>query len=423
MFDHWEIAVEVSAAMGEKAIRILLVEDNSDDALLLRRMLKEGPSDQFELVHVERLDAALKRLSEPVFDVVLLDLSLPDSRGLETFRRLQDQTTAVPVVVLTGLDDETTAITAAKEGAQDYVVKGQFNRGLLVRAMRYAIERKRAEMELANYARQLRQKNQQMQSDLDLAREVQLALLPQQFPTFPHGVAPKDSALTFCGRYEPAATLGGDYYDVFPLSNSAAGVLICDVMGHGVRAGLLTAMIRALMEELTAPATGVAADPGRLLTQINRGLTVILKQAGTTLFVTAFYLVADVARGQLRYANAGHPSPLHVRRDLKTVELLGEDNESGPALGLLENAVFKTFEQPMSAGDLAMLFTDGLFEAEGSSGEIFGEKRLREAVQKYLHLPMNGLFDALLAEVRQFSQQRGLADDVCMVGMEVARVG
>ncbi|OHE75461.1 MAG: hypothetical protein A2107_12030 [Verrucomicrobia bacterium GWF2_62_7] len=409
--------------MGEKAIRILLVEDDSDDAVLLRRTLDEGPRDQFELVHVERLNVALTRLKEQTFDVVLLDLSLPDSRGLATFRSLHSQTSAVPVVVLTGLDDETTAITAAKEGAQDYVVKGQFNRGLLVRAIRYAIERKRAEMELANYARQLRQKNQQMQADLDLAREVQMALLPQQFPTFPPGVAPKDSALTFCGCYEPAATLGGDYYDVFPLSNSTAGVLICDVMGHGVRAGLLTAMIRALMEELTAPANGVAADPGRLLTQINRGLTVILKQAGTTLFVTAFYLVADVARGQFRYANAGHPYPLLVRRSLKTVELVGEDKEPGPALGLFEDAVFKTFEQPMAAGDLAMLFTDGLFEAEGPSGEIFGEKRLLEATQKHLDLPVKGLFDALLAEVRQFSQQRELADDVCMVGMEVARVG
>ncbi len=423
LFDQWENAAEVSAAMGEKPIRILLVEDNSDDALLLRRTLKEGPPDQFELVHVERLATALERLSQPVFDVVLLDLSLPDSRGLETFRKLHDQTTTVPVVVLTGLDDETTAITAAKEGAQDYVVKGQFNRGLLVRAMRYAIERKRAELELAHYAQQLRQKNQQMQTDLDLAREVQLALLPQQFPAFPHGVARKDSALTFCGHYEPAATLGGDYYDVFPLSNTTAGILICDVMGHGVRAGLLTAMIRALMEQLTAPATGVAADPGRLLTQINHGLTLILKQAGTTLFVTAFYLVADVARGQFRYANAGHPSPLHMRRDRKTVELLGRDNESGPAMGLIEDAVFETFEQPMAVGDMAMLFTDGVFEAEGPSGEIFGEKRLREAVQKYLHLPVDGLFEAVLTEVRQFSQQRAFADDVCLVGMEVARVG
>ncbi len=355
--------------------------------------------------------------------MVLLDLSLPDSRGLATFRDLHGQVPDVPVVVLTGLDDETTAITAAKEGAQDYLVKGQFNRGLLVRAMRYAIERKRVEMELANYARQLRLKNKQMQADLDLACEVQMALLPQRFPTFPSGVAPKDSALTFCGRYKPAATLGGDYYDVFALSDSTAGVLICDVMGHGVRAGLLAAMIRALMEELTAPTNNVAADPGRLLTQINRGLTVILKQTGTTLFVTAFYLVADVARGQFRYANAGHPSPLHVRRNRNIVELVGADNQSGPALGLIEDAVFKTFEQPMAAGDLALLFTDGVFEVEGSSGEIYGEKRLLEAVQTRLQMPVNSLFDALLAEVREFSQQRELADDVCLVGMEVARVG
>ncbi|MCX6909534.1 MAG: response regulator, partial [Verrucomicrobia bacterium] len=221
--------------MGDKPIHILLVEDNPDDATLLQITLNEGPRGQFELVHVERLEAALKRLKEQTFDLVLLDLSLPDSRGLETFRKLHHQSPGIPVVALTGLDDEMVAITAAKEGAQDYLVKGQFNRGLLVRAMRYAIERQRAETELANYARQLRLKNEQMQADLDLAREVQMAMLPQQFPTFPPGVAPKESALAFCGHYEPAASLGGDYYDVFALSETAAGVLVCDVMGHGVR--------------------------------------------------------------------------------------------------------------------------------------------------------------------------------------------
>jgi len=186
--------------MGDKPIHILLVEDNPDDATLLQITLNEGPRGQFELVHVERLEAALKRLKEQTFDLVLLDLSLPDSRGLETFRRLHSQSPGIPVVALTGLDDETVAITAAKEGAQDYLVKGQFNRGLLVRAMRYAIERKRAETELANYARQLRLKNEQMQADLDLAREVQMAMLPQQFPVFPPGVAVKESALAFCGH-------------------------------------------------------------------------------------------------------------------------------------------------------------------------------------------------------------------------------
>ena len=407
--------------MGDNPIRILLVEDNSDDALLLRRTLDEGPRGQFELVHAERLDAALKALHGQIFDVALLDLHLPDSGGVETFLQFHRHAPAIPVVMLTGLDDETAALTVAKEGAQDYLVKGQFNRSLLVRAIRYAIERNRLERDLANHARQLRLKNDQMQADLDLAREVQMALLPQKFPTFPPGVAPGDSALSFYGRYEPAATLGGDYYDVFALSDSAAGVLVCDVMGHGVRAGLLTAMIRALMGELIAPASGVATDPGRLLAQINRGLTVILKQAGTSLFVTAFYLVADVAHGRFRCANAGHPSPLHVRRSRNTVELVGEDRKPGPALGLFDNAVFDTFEQPMTAGDLVMLFTDGLFEVSGPSGELYGEKRLLEAVRQHLQLPTDGLFDTLLTEVRQFSHPRELTDDMCLVGMEVAR--
>ncbi|MBI5685475.1 MAG: SpoIIE family protein phosphatase [Verrucomicrobia bacterium] len=407
--------------MGEKAIRILLVEDEVDDARLMQLTLNEGARDQFDLTHVERLDAALKTLKEQAFDLVLLDLSLPDCCGLDTFFKLHNQTPSTPVVVLTGLDDEKTAIAAAKGGAQDYLVKGQFNRNLLARAIRYAIERKRAEVELANYAHQMRLRNELMQADLDLAREVQMALLPQQFPVFPHGVAPEDSALTFCGRYEPATWLGGDYYDVFALSDSAAGVLVCDVMGHGVRAGLLTAIIRALMEELTAPGGG--ADPGRLLTEINRGLSVISKQAGTALFVTASYLVADVARGQFRYAIAGHPNPLHVRRHLNTVERLGQDTEPGPALGVFGDAVFKTFEQPMAPSDLAILFTDGLFQAEGPDGGIYGANRLLEAAQKHLSLPANGLFDALLAEVRQYSHQRQLTNDVCLVGVEVARIG
>ena len=422
LFDHWGIAAEVMR-MGENSIRILLVEDDSDDALLLQRTLNEGPRGQFDLVCVERLASAIKAQHEQAFDAVLLDLSLPDSRGLETFLQFHDHAPTVPVVVLTGLDDETVAIAAGKKGAQEYLVKGQFNRGLLVRAIRYAIERQRAETELANYARQLRLKNEQMQADLDLAREVQLALLPQHFPSFPHGTPPGESALSFCGRYEPATTLGGDYYDVFALSDSTAGVLICDVMGHGVRAGLLTAMIRALMEELTAPANGVASDPGRLLTQINRGLTVILEQARTTLFVTAFYLVADTARGQFHYANAGHPNPLHVRRDRNSVEPIGGTCNPGPALGLVGDAVYETFHQPMAPGDLAILFTDGLFEVEGTSGEIYGEKRLLEAVRQQLRSPVEDLFDALIAEARQFSQQRDLADDVCLVGVEVARVG
>jgi two-component system, cell cycle sensor histidine kinase and response regulator CckA len=108
-------------------------------------MLHTSKSVLFQLTYVEYLSEALQQLAVERFDVVLLDLSLPDSLGLETFTMLRAQALAVPVVVLTGLNDETLALEAVKEGAQDYLVKGQLEGNLLVRAIRYAIERKRAE--------------------------------------------------------------------------------------------------------------------------------------------------------------------------------------------------------------------------------------------------------------------------------------
>src|SRR5207302_8506239 len=154
---------------------------------------------------------------------------------------------------------------------------------------------------------QLREKNEQMEEELQMARELQVALLPQQFPTVPPNVSAQESALRFLSLYFPTGNVGGDFFSVFPLGETAAGVLICDVMGHGVRSALVTSMIRGLVEDHVQ----AVADPGELLTRVNRALAVILKQADTTMFATCFYVVADVERAQLRFANAGHPSALH----------------------------------------------------------------------------------------------------------------
>ena len=134
--------------MSDEVMRILLGEDNPGDARLLELLLAEVPSARVELVHVERLSEVLNILGEEQFDLILLDLSLPDSQGLDTFVRVHERTPTVPIIVLTGLNDEAFAVEAAKKGAQDYLVKGQVDGNLLVRAIRYAIERKRAEEEL-----------------------------------------------------------------------------------------------------------------------------------------------------------------------------------------------------------------------------------------------------------------------------------
>ncbi len=143
--------------MVNQTIRILLVEDNPGDVFLLQETLSEITVVQFNVVNVERLSEAEQRLQSDIFDVILLDLLLPDSAGLDTFTTLHQQVPLIPIVVLTGMNDETLALKAMQAGAQDYLVKGQVSGGdLLMRSIRYAIERKRVESALQKREQELR---------------------------------------------------------------------------------------------------------------------------------------------------------------------------------------------------------------------------------------------------------------------------
>ena len=133
-------------------LRLLLVEDNPGDAVLVREMLHTALEDQVELVHVEALEEACAQVLEVEAACVLLDLSLPDAVGLDAVTRMQAAAPDIPIVVLTGLDDETLALSAVQHGAQDYLIKGQVDEVLIARSIRYAIERKRAEVALAHQA-------------------------------------------------------------------------------------------------------------------------------------------------------------------------------------------------------------------------------------------------------------------------------
>jgi sigma-B regulation protein RsbU (phosphoserine phosphatase) len=247
-----------------------------------------------------------------------------------------------------------------------------------------------------------------------MAREIQLAMLPQQYPAFPREAAPAESAFQFTHRYLPTGTVGGDFFTVSALSDHEASVFICDVAGHGVRSALVTAMIRALLEELKS----LAGDPGKYLTKLNSDLHEILRHAGTPLLTTAFYFVADWKTGLMRYTNAGHPKPLHVRRAARQAGPLANlGDKSQPALGLFENAAYQTSEVKLEQNDLIMLFTDGLYEVQGRK-ELYSQGLLLTDVRRRLQLPASDLFDQILEEIRQFSADGKFADDVCLVGME-----
>jgi len=140
----------------ENLIHALLIEDNPGDARLIREMLREAGAGhaQVELAQADHLSGGIEHLARVGADVVLLDLSLPDSQGLETFSSVHAAAPNVPVVVLSGLDDEGVAVSAVQEGAQDYLVKGQVDGGTILRSVRYAIERQRLETARRDLERQ-----------------------------------------------------------------------------------------------------------------------------------------------------------------------------------------------------------------------------------------------------------------------------
>ncbi|MEA3208983.1 MAG: phosphoserine phosphatase RsbU/P [Chthoniobacter sp.] len=281
------------------------------------------------------------------------------------------------------------------------------------------IERERIADQLARYAEDLRAKNAQLEADLEMARDVQQVFLTQKHPTFPRGVEPQESWVRFCQCYKPAERVGGDFFSMLPLSDTEVGVFICDVVGHGLQAALVTAIVRGLVEELTP----IAADAGRFLTELNRGLLAIFRQTETPMMASAFYLVVNVAAGELRYAHAGHPNPLHVRRHAGTVEPFRFEESHGPVLGVFEHAEYRTARRPIAPGDLIMLFTDGLFEVEVAPDDYYGEQRLATAVRERLRLPAEELFAQVIAEIQERCVDQEFTDDVCLLGVEVVRTG
>lgn len=147
--------------MSNAPINVLLVEDNAADAYLIWKFLSD--ESNISLTHVERLDDAINSLKQTHFDAILLDLTLPDSRNLETVSGMHLADTELPIIVLTGLDDEDIAIAALREGAQDYLVKGEIQKSALVRAIHYAIERQQTLDKLQHLNRELTRSNEELE--------------------------------------------------------------------------------------------------------------------------------------------------------------------------------------------------------------------------------------------------------------------
>jgi sigma-B regulation protein RsbU (phosphoserine phosphatase) len=273
--------------------------------------------------------------------------------------------------------------------------------------------------QLERYAKALADKQAQTDEELMLARQVQQAMLPQSYPTVPRDVLPKESALKFAHCYLPEAMVGGDFFTVTSISDTQVGVLVCDVMGHGVPAALITAVQRVLVEELQR----VAADPGLFLSQLNARLHHFFDPLPSSMFVTGLYMVIDAGTGVIRFANAGHPHPLLLARSRQEVRILGVDQLAPPfALGVIPDSVYTVEEDHVAPGDLIFLYTDGLFDLGEGRELSYDDPTFLEIVRDCASELGEAFLNCVLARARKYSGQDHFLDDVCLLTIEVEKL-
>jgi serine phosphatase RsbU (regulator of sigma subunit) len=250
--------------------------------------------------------------------------------------------------------------------------------------------------ELADKNAALEKAQAQLQAELEVARSLQLAILPGAFPATP--------GCDGAARMIPASTMGGDFYDYIELPDGQIGLVIADVSGHGVPAAFFMAVARTHLRELAVRHT----DPGECLAHTNEALR---GQNPLDLFVTVFYCMLEPKTGVLRYANGGH-NPPYVRRAHGAVETLS--GPGGLVLGVMAGATYATHTLQLLPGDRLVLYTDGVTEAFNPAAEAYGTQRLIEEVHVHGGGTPAALVERICQSVTNFAGTAPQSDDITL---------
>lgn len=386
-----------SDAAGIAGWRLLLVENDDGDALQVREMLANGLPGAL-VGQVPSLADALRRA--PDAECVLLDVGLPDVQGVRAIEQLTKAAPHAAVVVLTAADSERLGVAAVMAGAQDYLVKGRVDHEVLVRSVRYAIERQRA----AQLRRDLHDAERRRTENARLER----ALTP------PPEIRSADVSvhLRYLARRE-GSDLGGDFYDAVELPDGHMHVLIGDVAGHGADEAALAARLRSAWRALTL----AGLDQVTVIRTLD---TFIRTEWHTVTFATVCTLVIEPTRATGRLVLAGHPPPILVG---DTSRLVGED-AFGPLLGVLPEPKWEPAELPLEPDTTVLLYTDGLFEGRAAPDSLLrlGIDALLPIIDDFHRMGAGGneLLDGLLAEARR-RNGGPLTDDVALCLVRLAR--
>ena len=385
------LAGAAGVSEGSDSVRVLLVEDDPGDALLVQEILSETDL-KVELVRAMTVAEALPRLRDA--DCVLLDLALPDAFGLDGLRTVLAGDSQAAVIVLTGLADRNLGALAVASGAQDYLIKAEVDPSLLGRSVRYAIERRRADVA----TRRLLEANLRREANA----RIQRGLLPRPLL--------RSGGLEVATVYRPGGggdVLGGDFYDAVELEDGTLRAVIGDVCGHGPDEAALGVCLRIAWRTLVVAGT---AD-GRVLPTLDDVL--VAERQGDETFVTVCDITVSPDRRSATVRLAGHPPPLLLRPD----PAVWPDARGGPPLGVVPGQTWGAAVTELVDPWAVLLYTDGLIEGRRRhSDERLGIDGLMARVRED-GFEANGWEAGLDATLAWVEEQHGgpLADDVALM--------
>jgi sigma-B regulation protein RsbU (phosphoserine phosphatase) len=372
---------------------ILVVDDIQANVLLISKILQK----EYNVIQAfSGMEAIEKYLAEKP-DLILLDVVMPGIDGYETCRRIKEleRNTFTPILFLTAQDDLQSKKEGLMSGAEDFISK-PVEMGELTARINAALRTK-------NLYRQLSDANAEIERERDVIARIQRSLLPETVPDTP--------GYDFFCDYQPSSKAGGDYYDFIRIDADHLGIIVSDVSGHGTPAAVIMAMTRIV---LRAHLAGIHS-PKDTLERLNR---ILCQNIETGDFITAFYAVVNLKTGTMKYASAGHIPPFLAEYDAGTLETLRVSR--GFPLMISPNNELEEREARLRSNSKLLIFTDGLSEAMNPGKELFGNRRLGEALLTLgKDRSAEQLGRELIRTIHDFRGGGGWADDYTLLVMAV----
>ncbi|HDR7766388.1 MULTISPECIES: fused response regulator/phosphatase [Bacillus cereus group] len=371
---------------------ILIVDDNPVNIFVIKKILKQAgyqdlvslnsAQELFEYIHFGKDSSRHNEI-----DLILLDIMMPEIDGLEVCRRLQkeEKFKDIPIIFVTALEDANKLAEALDMGAMDYITK-PINKVELLARMRVAL---RLKSELNWHKEQ----EENLRNELDLATQVQRNLLSSPL---------REEHIKIEASYLPSFKLAGDMYYWYKIDENRYGIILLDVMGHGVSASLVCMFISSVLRETIKS----LIDPELVMKDLNKYMTLLHNENDNIpYYFTAIYLVVDTEKRTIEYVNAGHPSGYVLVDETNVVEL----NRGSCAVGFFDEIKVEKTVIPFEKNTQIVLFTDGVLEAIAND-EFEAEGKLRTFTERK--------WGELEEEIEGFykeEQKEAQSDDMCLI--------